>query len=83
MEILKGMSQPTTVDIFADDTTMSLSSPYTNTSGLCSKLYESTLELENWPRNNRFNLNTKKKKSMFSTGSRRRTNIGDTSVDEM
>lgn len=59
---LKGVSQPTTVDIFADDTTMSLSSPYTNTSGLCSKLCESTRELENWSGNNRLKLNTKKTK---------------------
>lgn len=82
-DLPKGVSQPTTVDIFADDTTMSLSSPYTDTSGLCSKLCESTRELENWSRNNRFKLNTKKTKSMFVTGSRLRTKIGGTSVDEM
>ena len=62
---------------------MSLSSPYTNTSGLCSKLCESTRELENWSGNNRFKLNTKKTKAMFVTGSRLRTKIGDTCVDEM
>ena len=67
-DLPKGVLQPTTVDIFADDMTMSLSSPYTDTSGLCSKLCESTRELENWSRNNRFKLNTKKTKSMFVTG---------------
>ena len=78
------MSQPTTVDIFADDTaTLSLSSPYTDTSGLCSKLCESTRELVNWSRNNRFNLNTEKTKSMFVTGTRLRTKIDGTRVDEM
>ena len=77
------MSQPTAVDIFAHDTTISLSSPYTNTSGICSKLCESIRELETWSRNNRFKLNTKKTKSLFVTGSRLRTKIGDTSVDEM
>ena len=43
----------------------------------------SLISLENWSRNNRFNLNTKKTKSMFVTGSRLRTKIGDTCVDEM
>ena len=33
-DLPKGVSQPTTVDIFADDTTLSLSSPYKDTSGL-------------------------------------------------
>ena len=82
-DLPKGVSQPTTVDIFARDTTISLSSPYTNTSEICSKLCDSIRELENWSRNNRFMLNTKKTKSMFVTGSRLRTKIGDTSVDEM
>ena len=83
-DLPKGVSQPTTVDIFADDTaTLSLSSPYTDTSGLCSKLCESTRELVNWSRNNRFNLNTEKTKSMFVTGTRLRTKIDGTSVDEM
>jgi len=64
-DLPKGVSQPTTVDIFADDTTLSLSSPYTDTSGLCSKLCEGTCELENWSRNNRFKLNTERTKSML------------------
>ena len=81
-DLPKGVSQPTTVDIFADDTTLSLSSPYTDTSGLCSKLCESANELENWSRNNRFKLNTEKTKSMFVTGTRLRTKIGGTSVSE-
>ena len=82
-DLPKGVSQPTTVDIFADDTTLSLSSPYTDTSGLCSKLCDSTRELENWSRNNRFKLNTEKTKAMFVTGTRLRTKIGGTSVNEM
>ncbi|XP_078363859.1 uncharacterized protein LOC144648098 [Oculina patagonica] len=76
-------SRPTTVDIFADDTTLSSSSPYTDTSGLCSRLCESTRELEDWTRNNRFKLNIEKTKCMFVTGSRLRTKIGSTGVDEM
>ena len=56
-DLPKGVSQPTIVDIFADDTTLSLSLPYTDTSGLCSKLCESTRELENWSRNNNNNNN--------------------------
>ena len=82
-DLPKGVSQPTTADIFADDTTLSLSSPYTDTSGLCSKLCDSTRELENWSRNNRFKLNTEKTKAMFVTGTRLRTKIGGTSVNEM
>ncbi|KAL9989454.1 hypothetical protein ACROYT_G004004 [Oculina patagonica] len=82
-DLSEGVSQPTTVDIFADDTTMSSSSPYTDTSGLCSRLCESTRELEDWTRNNRFKLNIEKTKSMFVTGSRLRTKIGSTGVDEM
>ena len=82
-DLPKGVLQPTTVDIFADDTTLSLSSPYTDTSGLCSKLCDSTRELENWSRNNRFKLNTEKAKSMFITATRLRTKIGGTSVNEM
>ena len=77
------MSQPTTVDIFADNTTLGLSSPYTDTSGLCSKLCESTHELENWSRNNCFKLNTEKTKSTYVTGTRLSTKIGGTSVNEM
>ena len=65
-DLPKGVSQPTTVDIFADDTaTLSLSSPYTDTSGLCSKLCESTRELVNWSRNNRFNLNTPREDKVY------------------
>ena len=82
-DLPKGVSQPTTVDIFADDTTLSLSSPYRDTSGLCSKLCESTRELENWSRNNRFKLNIENTKSMSVTGTRLRTRIGGTSVNEM
>ena len=82
-DLRKGVSQPNTVDIFADDTTISLSSPYTDTSGLCSKLCESTCELENWSRNKRCKLNTKKTKSMFVTRTRLRIKIGGTSVNEM
>ena len=40
--------QPTTVDIFADDMTLSACSPYMDAFGLCSTLCQSTLELEEW-----------------------------------
>ena len=55
-DLPKGVSQPTTVDIFADDTTLSLSSPYKDTSGLCSKICESPGELENWSRTEPFQV---------------------------
>ena len=47
-DLPEAVSQPTTVDIFADDTTLSSCSPYMDTSRLCSKLCQSTLELEEW-----------------------------------
>ena len=53
------------------------------TSGLWSKLCESTRELENLSRNNLFKLNTEKAKSMFVPGTRLRTKIGGTSVNQM
>ena len=55
-DLPKGVSQPTTVDIFSDDTTLSLSSPYKDTSGLCSKICKSAGELENWSRTEPFQV---------------------------
>ena len=55
-DLPEAVSQPTTVDIFADDTTLSSHSPYTNTPELCSTLCQSTLELEKWTGNNRFKV---------------------------
>ena len=75
------VSQPTTVGIFADDTTMSSCSPYMDTFGLCSRLCQSTLELKEWSQNNLFKLNTGKTKSMFVTGTRLRAKID--SLDQM
>ena len=49
-DLPEAVSQPTTVDIFADDTTLSSHSPYTNTPGLCSRLCQSTLELKKMDR---------------------------------
>ena len=52
--------------------TLSSYSPYTDIFGLCSRLSQSTLELEEWSRNNRFKLNTDKTKCMFVTGTKLR-----------
>ena len=41
-----------------------------DTPGPCSRLCQSTLQLEEWTYNNRFKLNTDKTKSMFVTGTR-------------
>ena len=71
-DLPEAVSQPTTVFIFADDTTLSSHSPYTYTRGLCFRLCQSTLELETWTGNNRFKLNMDKTKSMFVTGIRLR-----------
>ena len=63
----EAVSQPTTVDIVADDTTLSSCSPYMDTFGLCSRLCQITLELDEWSRNKWFKLNIDKTKSMFVT----------------
>ena len=80
-DLPEAVSQPTTVDIFAGDTTLSSHSPYTDTPGLCSRLCQSTLELEEWTYNNRFKLNTDKTKSMFVTRTILRAKID--SCDQM
>ena len=77
----EAVSQPTTVDIFADDTTLNSCSPYIDTFGLCSRLCQITLELEEWSRNKWFKLNIDKTKSMFVTGTRLRAKID--SLDQM
>ena len=77
----RGSITATTMDIFADDTTLSSCSPYMDTFGLRSSLCQSTLELEEWSQNNRFKLNTDKTKSMFVTGTRLRARID--SLDQM
>ena len=74
-DLPEAVSQPTTVDIFADYTTLSSHSPYANTPELCSRLCQSTLELEKWTGNNRFKLNMDKTKSMFVTGTRLRAKM--------
>ena len=60
----------TTVDIFADDTTLSTSAPFKDVAGLCAHLCESIRDLESWSNNNRFKLNTGKTKAMVVSGSR-------------
>ena len=77
----EAVSQPTTVDIVADDTTLSSCSPYMDTFGLCSRLCQITLELDEWSRNKWFKLNIDKTKSMFVTGTRLRAKID--SLDQM
>ena len=60
-DLAEVMPPATIVDIFADDTTLSASTPSTDTSGLCAELCKSTGDLENWSNNNRFKLHTKKR----------------------
>ena len=80
-DLAEVMPPATTVDIFADDTTLSASAPSTDTSGLCAELCKSTGDLENWANNNRFKLHTKKTKSMAVTGSRLPSKMDSTSVE--
>ena len=69
-DLAETMPSKTSVDIFADDTTLSASAPFTDITGLCAKLCESTRALESWTKNNRFKLNTGKTKSMVVSGNR-------------
>ncbi|KAL9985896.1 hypothetical protein ACROYT_G008349 [Oculina patagonica] len=76
-DLAETMPSKTTVDIFADDTTLSASAPFTDITGFCAKLCESTQALETWTKNNRFKLNTGKTKSMVVSGSRLSPTTGD------
>ena len=51
-DLAETMPSKTTVDIFADDTTLSVAAPFTDITGLCTKLCESTRALESWSKNN-------------------------------
>ena len=65
----------TTADIFADDTTLSCCSLWSDTASLRSNLCESTVALDKWTKNNRLQLNTSKTKTMLITGKRLRTKV--------
>ena len=69
-DLPESISNSTTVDVFADDTTLSSSSLWLDTRSLRNDLRESTLELEQWTKNNRLQLNTSKTKSMLVTSKR-------------
>ena len=78
------MPPETTVDIFADNTTLSASAPLTDFSGLYADLCESTRStraLESWSNNNRFKLNTGKTKAMVVSGSRLLPKIDDMGME--
>lgn len=64
------MPPETSVDIFADDTTLSASAPLIDFSDLRAHLPESTRALESWSNNNRSKRNTGKTKAMVVSDSR-------------
>jgi len=69
------IGQNTTVDIFADDTSMSSSVPISNIHTLRSNLNTSFQQLDNWSANNRVRLNTDKTKSMLIANERLRNKL--------
>jgi len=60
------IGQNTTVDIFANGTSMNSSAPISNIHTLRSNLNTSLQQLDNWSANNRVRLNTDKTKFMLS-----------------
>ena len=64
-----------TVDIFADDTTLSQSGHYTNVSVVQASLQLSAGNLSNWSDENRMVLNCAKTKTMMITGKRLKRKI--------
>ena len=70
--------QDSAVDIFADDTTLSHSSHFTNTNAIQCALQMSADDLVKWSSENRMVLNSAKTKSMLVTGKRlKKKIIGD------
>ena len=67
------------MDIFADDTTISNSAPWSDSQTLSDNLCRSTSNLEHWSENNHLQLNTDKTKSMLVTGKRLKAKL---SLDE-
>ena len=74
-DLPESISSSTTVDVFADDTTLSCSSLLSDTASLHSNLSENMVELEKWSKNSRLQLNTDKTKSMLVTGKRLRSKL--------
>ena len=64
-DLPKGVSQPTTVDIFANDTTYSLSSRYKDTSGLCLRSVRAPVNSRTSLELNRFKLNTENEDKVY------------------
>ena len=69
-DLPESISYPSIVDIFADDTTITNSSPWLDLKGLRDDLNGSMRDLEHWTENNRLRLNTGKTKTMLITGKR-------------
>ena len=69
------IGQNTTVDIFADDISMSSSVPISYIHTLRSNLNTSLQQLDNWSANNRVRLNTDKTKSIVIASKRLRNKL--------
>ena len=67
-DLPEAFTPSTTVDIFADDTTLSNSATWNKVGTLKNDLGNSILLLEDWSKQNRLHLNIKKTKSMLITG---------------
>ena len=59
-----------TIDIYADDTTLSLSANWNNITSLTQALSNDLENIEKWPAENKMYINTVKTKALLVTGKR-------------
>ena len=71
----------TTIDIYADDTTLSLSTNWNDISSLTDLLSKDLEDTEKWSRQNKMFINIEKTKSMLITGKRLRHKLPPDSTD--
>ena len=73
--------QDSTLDIYADDTTLSKSASWENISHMNHALNQDLKRLAEWSAQNKMFINTQKIKSMLVTGKRLRNKVASLSID--
>jgi len=70
-----------TLDVYADDTTLSKCSSWENVPHLTQVLNQDLKRLDEWSARNKMFINSQKTKSMLVTGKRLRNLVASTSID--
>ena len=70
-----------TLDVYADDTTLSKCSSWENVPNLTQALKQDLKRLDEWSARNKMFINSQKTKSMLITGKRPRNLVASTSID--